>query len=712
MTTNHPHRIRFGPYLVDLHSKELWKSSSRIRLSGQPFEILAILLRNAGQVVSREQLRDLLWPNGTFVDFDHGLSAAVNKLRDALLDSAETPRYVETLPRRGYRFMATIESEEQKATPNASPPTTALTELRIPVAPRSRRLYFIAANVLLVLLLAGTLLWEKVLSTSSIQRPFSPVQQIKPLTDLSDETSQPAFSPDGNLLAFRLESSSPGGSGLFVQSISGVDLRQLTRDDRDCCPVWSPDGRSIAFTRSADHNEYSIYTIPLSADPSTTQAHKLDTARVAVTREILAWSPQENVIAFSGPDGLFLLSTHNSMVHRLTQTPPASQDGSPSFSPDGSRLLFVRSGDSGVPDQILCMFSSGGEPTPVVSENAHVLGPPQWSTDGQSVIFASGRGSHPGLWRVSAFNRESPVQINDSGWYPAISRHNHRLAYQRIIRSLDIWQLNLSARVQQPRILVPATSETDQGPGPQMSPDGTKLAYMSDRSGTMEIWVSDRDGSHPRQLTAIGNAGTPRWSPDSQSIVFDAGQRNGVAIYTLPLTGGSSRVLVQDQYTNVCPAWSHDGKWVYFASPRSGQFQVWKIPAQGGSAVPVTLHGGHAAFPSWDGKYIYYAKTQYANPEIWEIPVNGGAETPLSRLVRPVTWASWSVVREGIVFAQHSGQGKPVVTLFNTSTHRTTRLGTLNIVPFWLAASPDAGSVVFDQPGWQKAQIMLVDNFR
>src|SRR5689334_25125235 len=89
-----------------------------------------------------------------------------------------------------------------------------------------------------------------------------------------------------------------------------------------------------------------------------------------------------------------------------------------------------------------------------------------------------------------------------------------------------------------PYVLIPATSETDQGPGPQFSPDGEKLAYMSDRSGTMEIWVSNRDGSDPFQLTAVGDAGTPRWSPDSQSIVFDASTTNGSKILTISLRGG------------------------------------------------------------------------------------------------------------------------------------------------------------------------------
>ena len=109
MTSKESNRARFGPFEVDLHTHELWKHGTRLKLVGQPFEILAMLLSRPGELVTRDEMRARLWPSDTFVDFNHGLNAAVNKLREALSDSAENPRYIETLPRRGYRFVAEIE---------------------------------------------------------------------------------------------------------------------------------------------------------------------------------------------------------------------------------------------------------------------------------------------------------------------------------------------------------------------------------------------------------------------------------------------------------------------------------------------------------------------------------------------------------------------------------------------------------------------------
>jgi DNA-binding winged helix-turn-helix (wHTH) protein/Tfp pilus assembly protein PilF len=106
-------KVRFGPFDVDLRSGQLYKHGIRLKLQDQPFQVLALLLEHPGDLVTREELRQKLWPADTFVDFDTGLNNAIKKLRDALGDSAEKPRYIETLPRRGYRFIAPVASDPQ-----------------------------------------------------------------------------------------------------------------------------------------------------------------------------------------------------------------------------------------------------------------------------------------------------------------------------------------------------------------------------------------------------------------------------------------------------------------------------------------------------------------------------------------------------------------------------------------------------------------------
>jgi len=748
MTSNGSDRVRFGPFEVDLHTRELWKFGTRLKLVGQPFEILAVLLSRPGELVTREELRARLWPADTFVDFNHGLNAAVNKLREALSDSADAPRYVETLPRRGYRFVATIEWLSTKTPPVVStaavPPEVVRTEASVVppamIAPQTKGetqsdgkwfRFLMGAAAVVALLVAGSLVLKTVSGYGARLAIRSSPQRIRPLGVLS--AFYPSFSPDGNSVAFVRDGERPGEAGIVVNTIGSDQMLQLTHSNGDCSPVWSPDGRSIAFTRFAD-KQITIHIV--SADggaeqkrnaehpPSPTSTaysftsgptdRTLDTNGVIPQHGELDWSPDGKWIAFAGPSGIYLLSPGDSTVRRLTNPAPMAQDWGPTFSPDGQKLLFVRDHQMGSPNEILSIPASGGEESRILSEPGKVASSPQWSYDGRAVIYSSNRNGHPALWRASLDAPDSVIQIKEAGspaWDPSVSRRGYRMAYERIIRSLSVWQMDLTADDKRPTMLVPSTSDTDQGPGPQFSPDGKKLAYMSDRYGTMEIWVSNRDGSRPFQLTAVGLAGTPRWSPDSQSIAFDASSPDGSKILTVSVQGGAPLVLTPDKFENQVPSWSRDGKWIYFASNRSGDRQIWKAPVSGGSPVQITRGGGHAALESPDGKIVYYAKNPQAEPEIWQVPVEGGVESPVP-LVRPGTWASWQVVDGGILFVGPSLGHQAVLSFYDFAKRHTTTVAVLDRVPFWLAATSDGKTVAFDRPGQEEAQTMLVDNFR
>ncbi len=740
MTGNDSNRARFGPYEVDLHTHELWKYGTRLKLVGQPFEILAMLLRRSGELVTRDEMRSWLWPSDTFVDFNHGLNAAVNKLREALSDSADTPRYIETLPRRGYRFMAAVEWLPESA-PTAiatglvaqetQPPRPEPALAMLPMGDddsRSNRMvrYVVAAVALAGLLTVGGLMLRKMGLEPTLSAHES-VEHTRPLLSVPD-TASPTFSPDGNSVAFFHRG--PYGSGIYVTRVGSDQLQRLTRSEEDCCPVWSPDGRWIAFSRQSGQ-EHEIYLV--SADGGSDQKHeaeqaqgaqpaaftqggasterKLDTGGVVPRQGEMDWSPDGKFLAFAGPSGIYLMSPEGTAVHRIIQTPPAAEDWGPQFSPDGRQLLFVRNRQVGEPDEIWVAPAGGGEPTRLLSERGHITSPPQWLYDGRAIIFSSNRSGHASLFRVSLDAPDSVMAVSGAGtpsWDPAVSRRGYRLAYERLLRSLSIWQLDLSSTAgKRPYLVVSSTSDTDQGPGPQFSPDGKRLAYMSDRNGTMEIWIANRDGSNPFQLTAVGGAGTPRWSPDSQAVAFDVGSTTGEKIVTMNLHGGAPHVLAD----GVCPSWSRDGKWIYFGADRDGVRQVWKVPVAGGTRVQVTQHGGHAALESLDGKYVYYSKTFTSEPEIWRVAVEGGEEVPMP-LIHPGTWASWQVVEGGVLFVGPSLGHQAVLSYFDFAKNRTSSLAVLDRVPFWLGATTDGKIVAFDQPGREQSQAMLIENFR
>ena len=161
----------FGPYQADLRTGELRKHGIRLRLQEQPFQVLAMLLLNRGELVTREQLQKRLWPGDTFVDFDHGLNTAINKLREVLSDSSATPRYIETLPRRGYRFLAAVEfangtsrSSDGPSASLAEHSTTNQVEQPTPLATRpvTRGLFLALQGMYLVLYVVTLIRHERI----------------------------------------------------------------------------------------------------------------------------------------------------------------------------------------------------------------------------------------------------------------------------------------------------------------------------------------------------------------------------------------------------------------------------------------------------------------------------------------------------------------------------------------------------------------------
>ena len=177
---------------------------------------------------------------------------------------------------------------------------------------------------------------------------------------------------------------------------------------------------------------------------------------------------------------------------------------------------------------------------------------------------------------------------------------------------------------------------------PQYSPDGRKIAFASDRSGSTEIWVCASDGSNPMPVTALGGdlVGSPRWSPGGQQIAFDAPK----GIYVVRADGGLVRRLTTESFAEFRPSWSRDAHWIYFGSNHGGDWQVWKRPSEGGAAVKVTQKGGFEAFESPDGKWLYYSRYNRGDPGIWRVPVAGGEE---SQVLDQGTDGLWAVADKG-----------------------------------------------------------------
>ena len=235
-----PGLVRFGVFELDLQSGELRKAGVRIGLQEQPLQVLTLLLERPGDVVTREQLRQRLWPGGTFVDFDHGLNAVINRLRDTLGDSAETPRFIETLPRRGYRFVGAV---------NAAKTVEPLARIGVtepPGAGFSPRSVGTLASVALGLLAVGAGGTWLLLRRPAVD---GPPPRVVPLTRLAGQEDWPTFAPDGEQVAFAWSGEKYDNTDIYVTLVGSTDVRRLTTDPaEDYAPSWSPTAGASRFS--------------------------------------------------------------------------------------------------------------------------------------------------------------------------------------------------------------------------------------------------------------------------------------------------------------------------------------------------------------------------------------------------------------------------------------------------------------------------------
>jgi DNA-binding winged helix-turn-helix (wHTH) protein len=460
---NSSHLVRFGVFEANLKTGELRKQGVRIKIQEQPFQVLAMLLEKPGEIITREEIQKHLWPENTFVDFDHSLNKAINKIRDALCDSADNPRFVETLARRGYRFIAPVTIN------GTDVPQTALVQSSIfPVElnsndkvgisgnPKSLVLYWLSIILVLGVSLAIVAwFWVDHSRPAKEETPLT----ILPFTSFHGNELYPSFSPDGQEVAFSWTGGEKGNFDIYRKMVGlGEPLRLTNHSFDEICPAWSPDGRYITFIRALQGPKWDVILIPALGGAE----RKLSDLAYPINLNppYLSWTPESKAIALvdkaspDAPYSIFLFLIESGEKHQLT-FPPAKilGDTSMAFSPDGRTLVFTRKRDSILSDLYLLKisehYSPVGEPIRITFDNMAESFSPAWAADGSEIVFISRRLGSLNLWRTSLEHPNSLRLIamkGDPSPPIALSRQGNRLIYAVGSMDVDIWKLELAKK--------------------------------------------------------------------------------------------------------------------------------------------------------------------------------------------------------------------------------------------------------------------------
>ena len=380
-----------------------------------------------------------------------------------------------------------------------------------------------------------------------------------------------------------------------------------------------------------------------------------------------------------------------------------------SLSPDGGTVAFIPAPDAGI-CEISTIPVSGGAPHRLLKDD-HPCGSLMWTPDGKSIVFWSSRTTLSSLWRVMATGGEMQRET----LYPApgtFSKDGRRFVYADSIayEPGTIWRADL-ANAGGPVLNNRKLISTQYGDlDAQPSPDGSRIAWVSNRAGSNEIWTSDATGEDPLQVTHLGrHSGTPRWSQDGKWIAFDS-ETDPAQIFIVDSEGRNLRAITGSPYPSVVPSWSRDGKWIYFASNRSGSMEVWKHSVEDGRELQLTKHGGFNSFESYDRQTVYFSKFDEAG--IWSVPSQGGTES-LVVAGKPQLryWGHWAITRTGLYLLNVEAARSSRIEFYDFSTRRIVPILTLekpavSLQPS-LSATADGKTIYYSQADYQRVIKMM-----
>ena len=616
---------------------------SSVKLTAKAFDALVYLVEHAGDLVDRSTLIGTLWPRA--VVEDNNLNQAIAALRRAIGSG-----HVVTVAGRGYQFVTPVRVEPvaDGTSPGVSPAAVPSVPLSTPQE-RRRSLFVRALAIGGALLATGAIgAFGFAYRSGTEGTGLGEVDRIEPVTTYLGDEGTPALSPEGSRVAFSWDTRQ-GHSDIYVLQVSGGTPLELTRADEglDSDPVWSPDGERIAFLRHFDRSRFDVVVVPALGGPERTVASAQAYWISVDGYPMLAWTPDGKALLFTsqvqaaedGQGYAFHLLDLESGAMRLWPVARAARDydTSPAFSRDGRRLAFTRYhlGER-LPTLMVQALGRGyspeGLPTPLPGVGPAMIHSLEWSADGERLRFVdTGQIKE---WRVGRDIRVvytlTPSMAGSKTVSLGARNGQPRAVVVNRPTDVDIWVLPLDptthAAVGEPHARAKSTSIERH---PRFSPDGRKLAFISNRSGKTALWVANADGSSPRQLSDLDAfvTGYPRWSPDSKRIAFHASAPNHERlVYTVNVDEGRPALLA----SGCCPgSWSADGRYVYSMEEGNVNY-VLRIRVADG--VRERLFEGDSAIESVDGRRLLYSKS--SEHGIFARATTGAvADNPEERLV-------------------------------------------------------------------------------
>jgi Tol biopolymer transport system component len=539
-----------------------------------------------------------------------------------------------------------------------------------------------------------------------------------PLTSYVGEERYPALSPDGNHVAFSWAGPDGDNVDIYVKQVGNEALLRLTDDPGfDTVPQWSPDGVSVSYFH-ADQRGHSIYSVPLIGG----RAVELLTIQGVYAGH--TWSPDGEHLAYSmspqqgEPARVYIRNLESGYERQLTNPVESGRgDVGPTVSPNGQSIAFIRIDQVGL-NELYLLPREGGVPKKL-THDALIIEGFDWTPDSERLVYSAISGASFRLYSIDLRSGRPNAIATRGEWvlFPSMARESWRLVYQDVRFNKNIWRVTRAdtSIVDQQQLLASTRWDCEA----RYSPDGTRLAFISARSGELELWVAAADGSKPLQLTRFGGVslGNPQWSPDGSRIAFHARPSGHADLFIIGADGGRSRRLTSGDSDHLLSSWSRDGERLYYASRVDGRWEVFCLhPDQPEASVRVTWRGAIAAVETVDGAALLLTKPDRAG--LWRQSLPRNAERSQPALVRSDLpelgdWGNWAVAVGGVVMTRSSEQqGVALVWLDLKTLELETVAYAPGIARPSLAISTDGRSILYARVDQRDSDVMLVEDLR
>ena len=701
--------VRISEWVAYPKLNRLRGPEGEVHLEPRLMSVLMCLAMAEGGVLSRDELLDLVW--GDVVVGEEALTRTISELRRILGDNSRSPRYIETIRKGGYRLIPEVEilpPEVQK-----SPTVSALDDETREPNPGGRPLWL----WLLLAIAVAASAWVVGQRGTNPAPSVAPLRSM-PLTAYPGNETTPALSPDGSLVAFAWTGADNGDMDIYVKRIGDEPPLRLTDDPGwDIYPVWGPDIDAIDYVH-VDQKGHGIWRVPLLGG----EPRLLVQGRHQI--QGFTWL-DENTLVYAdvetpnGPCRLFIRDFQTDEDRQLANPSDDFSDYLPLIDPDGKTLAFLRSEPSGVTDIHLLDIDSQ-QVRQLTRGLANIEGM-CWDRSGSSLVFATRMNGNYTLWRAAIASGDIQWVPVHGEWmfYPSIARDADRMAYQHRWFEKNVWRVSLGDDPSTGLITAPVITSSRWDCEAYYSPDGQHLAFTSSRSGHLEIWACQADGTHPVQLTHFGgpSVGTPAWSPNGSSVAFAASPEGFSSLFVADYADRSQIRVSDKNFHDLSPSWSGDGRWLYCGSNRSGAWQIWQLPADGDTTLPpiqLTTHGGMRAREATDGRHLYFSR--HNEPGLWRVPlvdgkVIGPVEQVLDDLPRRGDWSNWDLWAGGVVLVDRNDEG-PFLLIHDFSSGQTKVVTNVpNVASPSVTISPDGRNLLYARIESSIEDLVLVDDF-